>query len=81
MSALPAAALGLRERGQLREGCFADVVVFDPATVTDRATFQDPHQLAVGVSEVLVNGKLTVVDGAFTGQLAGRALAGPGARR
>jgi N-acyl-D-amino-acid deacylase len=81
MSALPAATLGLRERGLLREGYFADVVVFDPATVTDRATFQEPHQLAVGVSDVLVNGTVTVADGAFTGQLAGRALAGAGARR
>lgn len=81
MSALPAATLGLRERGLLREGCFADVVVFDPATVTDRATFEDPHQLAAGVSEVLVNGKVTVANGAFSGELAGRALAGPGARR
>jgi N-acyl-D-amino-acid deacylase len=55
--------------------------VFDPTTVADRATFSDPHQLSVGVSEVLVNGKVTVSGGAFTGELAGRALAGPGARR
>ena len=55
--------------------------MFDPATVADRATFADPHQLSAGVSEVLVNGKVTVSGGAFTGELAGRALAGPGARR
>jgi N-acyl-D-amino-acid deacylase len=55
--------------------------VFDPATVADRATFADPHQLSTGVSEVLVNGKVTISGGAFTGNLAGRALAGPGARR
>jgi N-acyl-D-amino-acid deacylase len=81
MSGLPAATLGLRERGLLREGYFADIVVFDPAEVTDLATFADPHRLSRGVSEVLVNGKVTVAGGAFTGELAGRALAGPGARR
>jgi N-acyl-D-amino-acid deacylase len=81
MSGLPAATLGLRQRGQLREGYFADVVVFDPATVADRATFSDPHRLATGVSEVLVNGQVTVSGGTFAGRLAGRALAGPGARR
>jgi len=81
MSGLPASTLGLRERGLLREGYFADIVVFDPATVADRATFENPHQLSVGVSNVLVNGKVTVSGGNFTGELAGRALAGPGARR
>lgn len=81
MSGLPAATLGLRERGMIREGYFADVVVFDPATIADRATFDQPHQLSVGVSEVLVNGMVTVSGGTFAGQLAGRALAGPGARR
>ena len=81
MSGLPAATLGLRQRGLLREGYFADVVVFDPETIADRATFADPHQLSTGVSEVLVNGKITISGGAFTGELAGRALAGPGARR
>ncbi|HEX8008921.1 MAG TPA: D-aminoacylase [Trebonia sp.] len=80
MSGLPAATLGLRGRGLLREGYFADIVVFDPATVGDRATFGNPHQLSVGVSEVLVNGKVAVGGGAFAGELAGRALAGPGAR-
>ena len=81
MSGLPGATLGLRQRGQLREGNFADVVVFDPSSIADRATFADPHQLSTGVSEVLVNGKITISGGAFTGELAGRALAGPGARR
>src|ERR1700761_8769178 len=81
MSGLPAATLGLPGRGVLREGAYADIVVFDPATVTDRATFTDTHQLAAGVSEVLVNGKVTISGGVFTGELAGRALTGPGARR
>ena len=81
MTSLPAATLGLRDRGALRAGAFADIVVLDPATVADRATFGDPHQLSAGVSEVLVNGKVTISSGTFTGELAGRALAGPGARR
>ena len=81
MSGLPASTLGLSGRGVLREGACADIVVFDPATVADRATFADPHQLSAGVTEVLVNGKVTISRGAFTGELAGRALAGPGARR
>ena len=81
MSGLPAATLGLRDRGLLREGYFADVVVFDPATVTDVATFTDPHRLSCGVSEVLVNGKAAVSGGEFAGNLAGRALAGSGTRR
>jgi N-acyl-D-aspartate/D-glutamate deacylase len=81
MSGLPAATLGLSGRGVLREGAYADIVVFDPATVADRATFGDPHQLSAGVSEVLVNGKITISGGAFTGELAGRALGGPGTRR
>jgi N-acyl-D-amino-acid deacylase len=81
MSGLPAATLGLAERGLLREGYFADVVVFDPAAVADLATFADPHQLSVGVTEVLVNGQVTVAGGRYAGPLAGRALTGPGHRR
>jgi N-acyl-D-amino-acid deacylase len=80
MSGLPAATLGLAGRGVLRPGAFADVVVFDPATVTDRATFAQPHQLSVGVTEVLVNGQVAVTGGESTGRLAGRALRGHGAR-
>lgn len=80
MSGLPAATLGLSGRGVLSDGAYADIVVFDPATVGDRATFADPHQLSAGVSEVLVNGKVTIGGGVFTGNLAGRALSGPGAR-
>jgi N-acyl-D-amino-acid deacylase len=81
MSGLPAATLGLAGRGELRAGSFADVVVFDPATVADLATFARPHRLSVGVTEVLVNGQVAVAGGESTGRLAGRALAGPGARR
>jgi N-acyl-D-amino-acid deacylase len=81
MTSLPAATLGLAGRGRLAPGYFADVVVFDPATIADRATFAQPHRLSVGVTEVIVNGRLTIAGGEFTGTLAGRALAGPGARR
>jgi N-acyl-D-amino-acid deacylase len=81
MSGLPATTLGLPGRGLLRPGYFADVVVFDPATVADRATFGQPHQLAVGVSEVIVNGQVAVSGGKFAGRLPGRALAGRGSRR
>ncbi len=78
MSCLPATKLGLRDRGTLKEGSFADMAVFDPTTVADRSTFANPHQLSVGVDHVLVNGQLTLSHGQFTGKLAGRALAGPG---
>jgi N-acyl-D-amino-acid deacylase len=81
MSGRPAATLALPGRGLLRPGYFADVVVFDPATITDRATFDQPHQLSAGVSEVLVNGQLAISAGEFAGRFPGRALAGPGSRR
>ena len=81
LSALPAANLGLAGRGLLRRGAFADVVVFDPATVADRATYDQPHQYAVGVRHVLVNGVPVLRDGEHTGAKPGRALKGPGARR
>jgi N-acyl-D-amino-acid deacylase len=78
LSGLPATNLGLDRRGFLKEGMFADVVVFDPETIADRATFADPHQYAVGVRHVLVNGVLVLKDGEHTGALPGRALYGPG---
>lgn len=78
ITGLPAQTLGLDGRGLLREGHFADVAVFDPEVIIDTATFANPHQLAVGVSHVIVNGVLSLCDGALTGALGGRALAGPG---
>jgi N-acyl-D-amino-acid deacylase len=75
---LPAANLGLDRRGLLKEGHFADVVVFDPKTIIDRATFEKPHQYAVGVKHVFVNGVQVLKDGEHTGAKAGRALWGPG---
>ncbi|HET9367401.1 MAG TPA: amidohydrolase family protein, partial [Candidatus Udaeobacter sp.] len=78
LSGLPATNLGLDHRGYLKEGMFADVVVFDPATIADRATFEKPHQYAVGVKHVFVNGVQVLKDGEHTGAKAGRALWGPG---
>jgi N-acyl-D-amino-acid deacylase len=78
LSGLPATNLELDGRGFLRPGMFADVVVFDPATIADRATFEDPHQYAVGVRHVFVNGTQVIKDGEHTGATPGRALWGPG---
>jgi len=78
LSGLPATNLGLDHRGFLKEGMFADVVVFDPQTIADRATFENPHQLAVGVKHVFVNGVQVLKDGEHTGAKPGRALWGPG---
>jgi N-acyl-D-amino-acid deacylase len=78
MSGLPAANLRLDHRGLLRDGMYADVVVFDPATIADRATYEDPHQYAVGVRHVFVNGVHVLKDGEHTGAKPGRALWGPG---
>ncbi len=78
LSGLPATNLELDGRGFLKEGMFADVVVFDPAAIADRATFESPHQYAVGVRHVLVNGTQVLKDGEHTGAKPGRALWGPG---
>lgn len=78
LSGLPATNLELDYRGFLKEGMFADVVVFDPATITDHATFEKPHQYATGVKHVFVNGVQVIKDGEHTGAKPGRALWGPG---
>jgi N-acyl-D-amino-acid deacylase len=78
LSGLPATNLGLDHRGFLKEGMFADVVVFDPTTIADRATYEKPHQYAVGVKHVFVNGLQVLKDGERTGAKPGRALWGPG---
>lgn len=80
MSRLPADNLGLDRRGRIERGYFADLVIFDPATVADRATYANPHQYAVGVRDVVVNGVLALKDGEHTGQFSGRAVWGPGKR-
>jgi N-acyl-D-amino-acid deacylase len=74
MSGQPAARLGLKERGLLAAGQWADVVVFDPHTVQDEATFADPHQYASGIEHVLVNGVSVIRDGEHTGATPGRVL-------
>ena len=79
LTSLPAANLGLEGRGTLAPGAFADVVAFDPAAIADRATFDRPHQYAVGVRHVLVNGVPVLRDGEHTGATPGRALKGRGA--
>jgi N-acyl-D-amino-acid deacylase len=80
VTTLPAANLELPDRGKLQTGFFADVVVFNPATMQDHATFEKPHQLADGVQHVFVNGVQVLKDGMPTGKPAGRALRGRGAR-
>jgi N-acyl-D-amino-acid deacylase len=78
LSGLPATNLTLRDRGFLREGMFADIVIFDPAQVADRATFEQPHQYAVGMIHVFVNGVQVLADGEHTGAKPGRAVWGAG---
>jgi N-acyl-D-amino-acid deacylase len=78
LTGLPATNLELDRRGFLREGMFADVVVFDPRTIADRATFEKPHQYAVGMKHVFVNGGQVLKDGEHTGAKPGRALWGTG---
>jgi N-acyl-D-amino-acid deacylase len=79
-SSAVAARLRIRDRGLLREGMHADIVVFDPATVADRATYDEPHQLSVGIRDVFVNGVAVVRDGAHTGAMPGRIVRGSGYR-
>jgi N-acyl-D-amino-acid deacylase len=81
MTSLPAQRERLVDRGLLKEGYFADIAVFDPLTIKDTATYTHPAQLAQGVKYVFVNGKLEFEDGKLTGQIAGRALRGPGWKR
>jgi len=78
LTSLPAANLKIRDRGLLKEGYFADVVLFDPAKVQDHATFPKPHQYATGVRHVFVNGVQVLKDGEPTGAPAGRVVRGPG---
>lgn len=78
LSGMPAGWLNLKKRGLLRVGNYADVVVFDPAAISDNATYEKPHQLAGGVADVFVNGTQVLKDGEHTGAKPGRAVFGPG---
>ena len=74
MTTLPASVFGMKDRGQLRAGAFADVLIFDLARVNDAATYENPHQLAEGMNDIIVNGEVARRDGKFTSALAGRVL-------
>ena len=77
-SALPAQRMRLTDRGVLKKGMWADVVVFDPAIITDKSTYEDPNQFSVGMDDVLVNGVPVIVGGKMTGALPGKVLRGEG---
>ena len=78
MTSLPATNIGIRDRGQLTEGHYADVVIFDPDTVADHATFEVPLQYATGIQHVFVNGEQVLRDGEHTGAMPGQVVRGPG---
>jgi N-acyl-D-aspartate/D-glutamate deacylase len=78
MSSAVATRLSIQDRGVLREGLYADIVMFDPATIIDHATFQEPHQLSEGMRHVLVNGVPVVRNGRHTGAKPGMVVRGPG---
>ena len=78
MSSAVATRLHIKERGLLVEGYYADIVVFDPMTVGDHATYEEPHQPSTGIEQVFVNGVAVVTDGVHTGAMPGRPVRGPG---
>ena len=77
-SALPAQRMRLTDRGVLKQGMWADVVVFDPATIRDKATFENPNRFSEGMEYVLVNGVPVIENSKMTGALPGKVLRGPG---
>ncbi len=78
LAALPSQNLRIDRRGELKVGYFADVVVFDPDTIQDHATFVEPHQYSTGMLHVFVNGEQVLEDGEHTGATPGRVVRGPG---
>ena len=78
MTSKPAVKLGLNDRGSLKQGNFADIVIFDPKTIEDKATFIEPHQYPVGIDYVLVNGTTVINNCKHTEKLPGKVLYGPG---
>ena len=80
LTKLPATNLKLRDRGELRENYFADIVIFDPYEIQDHSTFEQPHQYATGMQHVIVNGEVVLRNGEHTGALPGQVVRGPGWR-
>ena len=80
MTSLPASVLSIKKRGLIKEGYFADITIFDSNRIIDKATFENPHQYAIGVNFVLVNGIIVVENGIHNGKRPGRILYGPGYR-
>ena len=80
LTKLPAINLNLRDRGELRENYFADIVIFDPYEIQDHSTFEEPHQYATGIQHVIVNGEVVLRNGEHTGALPGQVVRGPGWR-
>ena len=78
MTSLPAKVLSIQDRGLIKEDYFADIVVFNEKTISDNATFQNPHQYSNGVEHVLINGVIVIMDGKHTGAKPGKVLHGPG---
>ena len=78
LTSVPASNIGIKQRGSLKPGYYADVVMFDPAKIQDHATFAKPDQLATGVNDVFINGVQVLKDGRHTGAKPGRFLRGPG---
>ena len=74
MTSLPASVFGMKDRGAIREGAAADILIFDPAAIAERSTYTDPHHLAEGMTFVLVNGEVVIADGKFTSAMPGRVL-------
>ena len=74
MTQLPASVLGLKDRGEIKKGFWADLVIFDPNTIIDNATFEAPHQYPTGITHVMVNGQVAIENGKHTKSLAGKIL-------
>jgi len=81
LTSLPTSNLGIKDRGLVKAGMKADLAIFDPATIADKATFEQPQQFAVGMRHVLVNGQTVLLNGEMTAARPGRAIRGPGYQR
>ena len=81
MTSMNADKINIRDRGLLKEGYWADITVFDPRTVADKATYVEPHQYPVGIPYVIVNGQVVLDNGDHSGRLPGKVIRGPGYRQ